>query len=240
MRAEQFRRFIRGCSDANVAGWSVATGWAARARGENSCKETSDWLWQFKSCERGGGVATPGDLIAPRILAAARLESSRARASIISGKFQTGSRGLAPAEAAGKSVNVGGSFEKDSPPLSRFPRLEMKSVCETKGTVRRNGRDVEIGFQFFQSYLKQRYHRNSLFLERNILHFRSSALRAVGSTLYTGEVLSFGLERFLSNLHTALACIPDSNGQLFFLRTQEIFFFRGFKIYLIYILILLK
>lgn len=89
----------------------------SRRRGKNSCKETSDWLWQFKSCERGGGVATSGDLIAPRILAAARLESPRARASIISGKFQTGSRGLASAEAARKSVNAGGSFEKDPRPF---------------------------------------------------------------------------------------------------------------------------
>lgn len=129
--------------------------------------ETSDWLWQFKSCERGGGVATPGDLIAPCILAAARLESPRARASIISGKFQTGSRGLAPAEAAGKSVNVGGSFEKEPPPFPSLSlRLKMKSVCEAKGTVRRDGRDVEIGFQFFQSNLKQRYHRNFPFLKR--------------------------------------------------------------------------
>lgn len=49
-----------------------------------------------------------------------RLGSSRlARAPVfISGKFQTGSRGLASAEAAGKSVNAGGSFEKDPRPFS--------------------------------------------------------------------------------------------------------------------------
>jgi len=116
MHTEQFRRFIRGCSDVNVAGWSVAsrhdeTGWE---RELVQAPETSGWLWQFKSYERG---ERRRDAAGRPYRAAARLESPRARASIISGKFQTGSRGLASAEAAGKSVNVGGSFEKDPLPL---------------------------------------------------------------------------------------------------------------------------
>jgi len=47
----------------------------------------------------GEGVATPGDLIVPRVPGA-----SRRVAGIISGKFQAGSRGLHREEAAGKSV----------------------------------------------------------------------------------------------------------------------------------------
>lgn len=54
-----------------------------------------------RGAERRRGVATPGDLIAPSILVGS---PSRSRAGIISGKFQTGSRGLrAPAEAAEKA-----------------------------------------------------------------------------------------------------------------------------------------
>jgi hypothetical protein len=49
--------------------------------------------------ETGEGVATPGDLIAPRVPG-----ESRRVAGIISGKFQAGSRGLHREEATGKSV----------------------------------------------------------------------------------------------------------------------------------------
>lgn len=108
--------------------------------------ETSGWLWQFKSCERGGEASRRRETLSRRIysrrLGSARVESPRARASIISGKFQTGSRGFARAEAAGKSVNVGGSFEAAR--FFFFPSLsaagdEIRLQGERDGASRRAG-----------------------------------------------------------------------------------------------------
>lgn len=180
MRTEQFR-FIRGCSDVNVAGWSVATRRAgvARTRGENSCKppETSGWLWQFKSCERGGGVATPGDLIAPRILAAARLESPRARAPVL---FPVNSR----PEAAVLPLRGGRGKKRkrwrlvwersssSSSPLSAAED-EIRLRGEWDGAPRRAGCGNWLPVLPEQPQT-ERYHRNFLFLEKNILHFRSA------------------------------------------------------------------
>lgn len=116
MHAEQFRRLIRGAATTQTsrsAARGVATrrdgtrrdapGRDARAEGTQLAQapETSGWLWQFKSCERRRRC----DAERPYRAAYTRraVESRRSRAGIISGKFQTGSRGLAPAEAAEKA-----------------------------------------------------------------------------------------------------------------------------------------
>jgi len=144
----------------------------------------------------------PGDLIAPRILGGS---SSRSRAGIISGKFQTGNRGLASAAAAGKSVNVvGGSFEKDSASLP----LGMDRTPLARRGAGTSGR-VGCGNwlpAFFPEQPQTEISSELPISRKECTTFPVSGARG----WFADGVLSLELERFLSNLHIVPACIPDS------------------------------